>query len=110
MTPDHIHGFCDIGGCDELAVQPLRDDEDEIYLEVCGGHADGLTGGLGGDYHRVEHDSPHRDPPQERRSHHCGGTLLVFDVEDGEYHVCTGCSYGLLIEDGDEDSFSVRTA
>lgn len=111
MKPDHVDGVCDLGGCDELAVQPLKDDEDEIYIEVCLEHAEELTEGFDGDYHEVEHESPHRGPPQERRSHHCGGTVLVFEVDEGEHHVCTDCGYGMLLEDdGDGDSFSVRTA
>ncbi len=110
VKPDHVDGFCDVGGCNELAVQPLRDEDEEIYLEVCGEHAEELSEGFQSSYREVEADSPHRGPPKQRESHHCGGTLRVYSVEDGEYRVCSGCGYALLIEDGEGDGFSVRTA
>ncbi len=110
MKPDHVDGVCDIGGCHELAVHPLQDPDADIYLEVCRDHVDELTGGFDSSYERVEHDSPHRGPPRRCRSHHCGGTVRVYDVEDGEYHVCSSCGYALLIQDSGGDSFDVRTA
>lgn len=112
--PDHVRGVCDIVDCDGVACQAFRDDEAELYVEVCDEHVSSFEG-FDSDYERVAQDSPHRSP-REVETHDCGGALHVYDVpaegDDGdteaEYRVCVDCGYALLIEDGDDDSFSVR--
>ncbi|MFP4633103.1 MAG: hypothetical protein ACLFMT_06690 [Halobacteriales archaeon] len=107
MKPRHVEGVCDVGDCREVATYALE--SDDVYVEVCREHVGGLEG-FDSDFERVEHDSPYRGEPREKRDHHCGGSLLVFDVEGGEYHVCTGCDHALIIEDTGEDSVRVRRA
>jgi len=115
--PDHVHGLCDIADCEGVACHAFRDDEAEMYVEVCDGHVSSFDG-FDSDYERVEHDSPHRSP-REFREHDCGGTLHVYDVPGGgdntgegraEHHVCTNCGYALLIRDTDENRMEVRSS
>lgn len=106
VVPDHVRGRCDIGGCDALANWAY--DDGETYLEVCDDHARNLGSQFDSDYDRVAHDSPYRDEdPRDEIPHDCGGTILVFGTADGEYRVCTGCTYAMLLEGGDDEDDAV---
>jgi ribosomal protein S27AE len=106
--PDHVRGVCDIADCEEVASRAFRDDEAEMYVEVCARHQSSFDG-FDSDYERVEHDSPHRSPREVER-HDCGGDLHVYEVEDGIHRVCVRCGYSVLMRDTGEKSMTVRSA
>ena len=105
--PKHVRGLCDLADCEEVASRAYRDEEAELYVEVCAEHASSL-GGFDSDYERVEHDSPHRKP-ERVENHGCGGDLHVYSVDENTVHrVCTRCGYAVLIQDTGEKSMSVK--
>jgi len=112
--PKHVRGICDIADCDCVASRAYRDEEANIYLEICADHASSL-GGFDSDYERVEHDSPHREP-ERVESHDCGGELRVYSVgEDGEedegvHRVCARCGYAVLVRHTGEKTMRVKEA
>lgn len=111
--PKHIHGVCDIADCDGVASRAYRDEEADIYVEVCADHASSL-GGFDSDYERVEHDSPHREP-ESVETHGCGGELRVYAVErdgdkEGVHRVCVRCGYAVLVLHTGEKTMTVKEA
>lgn len=107
--PDHVRGVCDVADCDGVACLAFRDDEADLYVEVCNEHTSAFQG-FDSDYERVTHDSPHREPVRVE-THDCGGTLHVYDVpdENAEHRVCVDCGYALLVEHTGENEMSVRS-
>lgn len=107
LPPKHVNGFCDIGDCRELACWAYRDGD--LYVEVCGMHAEKLEGQFDSDYTRVRHDSPYRDGARRTLEHECGGTVMVYDAPEwDEYRVCSDCGYALLIREKEGEGFEVR--
>lgn len=108
-APKHVRGLCDIADCEEVASRAYRDEEAELYVEVCVEHASSL-GGFDSDYERVEHDSPHREP-KSVESHACGADLHVYEVDDDTVHrVCTRCGYAVLVRQTGDDTMTVLSA
>ncbi len=109
--PKHVRGVCDIADCDGVASRAYRDEEADIYVEVCADHAASL-GGFDSEYERVEHDSPHREP-ECVESHDCGGELRVYSVGDsdeGIHRVCVRCGYAVLVRHTGERTMTVKEA
>lgn len=126
--PKHVRGLCDIADCDCVASRAYRDEDAEIYVEVCADHEPSL-GGFDSDYERVEHDSPHREP-EDAETHDCGGELRVYSVEDeavarqrdarcagddacavdGVHRVCVRCGYAVLVLHTGENEMTVKEA
>jgi len=107
--PKHVRGICDIADCEEVASRAYRDEEAELYVEVCAEHASSL-GGFDSEYKRVEHDSPHREPKRVEK-HACGGDLRVYEVDDEAVHrVCGRCGYAVLVRHTGENTMKVLSA
>jgi len=112
--PKHVRGLCDIADCDGVASRAYRDEEADIYLEICADHASSL-GGFDSGYERVEHDSPHREP-ERVESHDCGGELRVYpvgededeDEDEGVHRVCVRCGYAVLVRHTGERKMTVK--
>jgi hypothetical protein len=108
-APKHVRGLCDIADCEEVASRAYRDEEADLYVEVCAEHGSSL-GGFDSDYERVEHDSPHREPKRVE-THDCGGDLHVYDIDDDALHrVCTRCGYAVLVRHTGDDTMTVLSA
>ena len=127
--PKHVRGLCDIADCDGVASRAYRDEEIDMYVEVCADHAQSL-GGFDSDYERVEHDSPYREPDRVEK-HDCGGELRVYPVESerclggageagadndpgstsrGVHRVCVRCGYAVLVLHTGENEMTVKEA